>query len=97
PQRPSPNKSTRIKVGAAELWAGRTTPCTKRLYCSCCTLEEIRFGGKVMAHLIFASLVVVIVANVTAVIVIAATLTRLRRMTIDRAIQGIAWRSPGGD
>jgi hypothetical protein len=47
-----------------------------------------------MLHLIFASVFVVIVANVIAVIVIAATLTRLRRLTLGRAIQGSAWRSP---
>jgi hypothetical protein len=33
-----------------------------------------------MLHLIFASLAIVIVANVVAVIVIAATLTRLRKI-----------------
>jgi hypothetical protein len=37
-----------------------------------------------MLHLIFASLVIVIVANVVAVIVIAATLTRFRKIILGK-------------
>src|SRR5262245_19210738 len=57
---------------------------------SCCTLEQIRFGGK-MLHLVFASLFIVILANVVATIVVSATATRFRRLTLGRALQ----RSPG--
>jgi hypothetical protein len=37
-----------------------------------------------MLHLIFASLVIVIVANLVAAIVIAATLTRFRKMALGK-------------
>jgi hypothetical protein len=40
-------------------------------------------GGKVL-HLIFASLVIVIVANVAAVIAIAAMLTRFRKIFLGK-------------
>jgi hypothetical protein len=50
-----------------------------------------------MLHLIFISILVVILANVVATIVISATVMRVRKVTFSRVIQGRAWRSPGGD
>jgi hypothetical protein len=50
-------------------------------------------GGK-MLHLVFVSLLIVILANVIAISVVSATVTRFKRLTLRRVMQGRAWRSP---
>jgi hypothetical protein len=50
-----------------------------------------------MLHLLFASLFIVILANVVATVVVSATAKRLRTLTLGRVMQRSAWRSPGGD
>jgi ABC-type Co2+ transport system permease subunit len=54
-------------------------------------------SGGSMLHLIFISILVVILANVVATVVVSATVMRVRKVTFGRVIQGSAWRSPGGD
>ena len=53
-------------------------------------------GGR-MLHLLFASLLIVILANVVATIVVSATAKRFKALTLGRVMQRSAWRSPGGD
>jgi hypothetical protein len=49
-----------------------------------------------MLHLIFASLFIVVIANVVAISVVFATLTRFKRLTLGRVMQGSHGEAPAG-